>query len=573
MAYYTNVNIDLLASIPITAHRILEIGCGDGSFGLAVKARNPRVEYFGVEVFEAVATIANQRLDRVIHGDIETEEVFQSVLDVYDKKPFDVIIFGDVLEHLIDPWKLLEKLRALMAVNGACVACIPNIGHWSIHKQLLSGRWDYADAGLLDRTHLRFFTQATMHEMFTGAGFSVVKCQPRIIQQSKTTEAIELLQPLLESYGLNTEKAKLDLSAFQWIIVGVNGDPSPPLCLAALSIRKFAGVNEARIDMPLNALKSLPEVHAVWGENSLSIPRDFQPGVLILHRQFLANKVIAQHVERYIAKGWVVVSDIDDDPSHWPGYVDSDFIAFRGVHGVSVSTERLRSRVLEYNKNIALFPNAVFELPRFASKPSAKGEQLRVFFGALNRQEDWNEIKAELLPALEQLRDQIEFVVVHDASIYDSLPLSLKKEFHPTLGVGEYMKVLSTCDIALLPLRDTKFNNLKSDIKLIECCACGVVPIMAQVVYSDTKEAGEIGVLMKPGESWGQALLALVNEPERLIALRKAGLSYVTTQRMHSHTINDRLDWYHGLIANKAQLEVERQERLRAIGLSGFLVD
>ena len=104
MSYYTNVNKDLLASIPMTARRILEIGCGDGSFGLAVKARNPQVEYFGVEVFETVAAIANERLDRVICGDIETENVFQSVLDVFDKKPFDVIIFGDVREHLIDPW-------------------------------------------------------------------------------------------------------------------------------------------------------------------------------------------------------------------------------------------------------------------------------------------------------------------------------------------------------------------------------------------------------------------------------------------------------------------------------------
>ena len=573
MSYYTNVNKDLLASIPMTARRILEIGCGDGSFGLAVKARNPQVEYFGVEVFETVAAIANERLDRVICGDIETENVFQSVLDVFDNKPFDVIIFGDVLEHLIDPWKLLEKLRRLMSVNGACVACIPNIGHWSIHRQLLSGRWDYADAGLLDRTHLRFFTQATMREMFVRAGFNVVKCQPRIIQQNKTNEAIELLQPLLETYGLNTEKAKLDLSAFQWIIVGVNGDPSPPLFLAALSIRKFAGVNEARIDMPLSALKSLPDVHAVWDENSLSIPRDFQPGVLILHRQFLANKVLAQHVERFIGKGWVVVSDIDDDPSHWPGYVDSDFIAFRGVHGVSVSTERLMTRLGEYNKNIALFPNAILELPQFGSKPSAAGERLRVFFGALNRQEDWNEIKDELLPALEHLSDQIEFVVVHDASIYNTLPLSIKKEFHPTLQVSEYMKVLSSCDIALLPLRDTRFNSLKSDIKLIECCACGVVPIMADVVYSDTKEAEEVGIVMKPGQSWGQALINLVNKPERLIALKAAALDYVTAQRMHSHIINDRLDWYRGLIANKAQLEVERRERLKAIGLTGFLVN
>jgi hypothetical protein len=124
-----------------------------------------------------------------------------------------------------------------------------------------------------------------------------------------------------------------------------------------------------------------------------------------------------------------------------------------------------------------------------------------------------------------------------------------------------------------LPLRDTKFNNLKSDIKLIECCSCGVVPIMSEVVYGETKEAAEIGILVRPGQSWGQALINLVNEPERLTALKEVAFNYVTAQRMHSHTIHGRLDWYRGLIANRAQLEAERQERLKAIGLSGFLVD
>lgn len=572
MSYYTNVNQDLLASIPMTARRILEIGCGDGSFGLAVKARNPQVEYFGVEVFEKVAAIANERLDHVICGDIETDDVFQSVLDVYDKKPFDVIIFGDVLEHLIDPWKLLEKLRRLVSVNGACVACIPNVGHWSIHRQLLSGRWDYADAGLLDRTHLRFFTQATMREMFVRAGFNVVKCRPRIIQPDKTNTAIELLQPLLETYGLNTERARLDLSAFQWIIVGVNGEPSPPLFLAALSIRKFAGVNEARIDMPLSALKSLPEVHAVWDENSLSVPRDFQPGVLILHRQFLANKVLAQHVERFIGKGWVVVSDIDDDPSNWPGYVDSNFIAFRGVHAVSVSTQRLAARMRSLNPNITVFENAIFELPKISKKPTMREGRLRIFFGALNRMADWSEIKAGLIPALSELRNEIEFIVVHDKDIYNDLPEFVRKEFHPTLPPADYLEVLSSCDLSLLPLRDTPFNHLKSDLKLIESCACGVVPIFSEVVYVDTPNSEHLGVMMRKGENWGDALIELVRNPKRVADFRSAGLTYVTTQRMHSHSLGNRLEWFQGLIANKGRLEEERRERLRSMGLSSLEV-
>jgi 2-polyprenyl-3-methyl-5-hydroxy-6-metoxy-1,4-benzoquinol methylase len=572
MAYYTNVNTDLLANIPMNARRILEIGCGDGSFGLAVKARNPQVQYFGVELFEEVALIAQTRLDKIVIGDIENDDIFQSVLALHDNKPFDALIFGDVLEHLRDPWSVLKKLRGLMSPKGICVACIPNIGHWSIHTQLLKGRWDYADAGLLDRTHLRFFTHETMREMFTSAGWTVCKSQSRIIQYDKTMEALKTFEPLIASQGLNAAKAKQDLAAFQWIISASNGPPDPPIYLAALTIKKMAGVNEARIDNPLTTLKSLPNVRAVWGEGSLAIPNDYQPGVFILHRQFVSNKAIAQHIERLIEKGWVIVSDIDDDPGHWAGYVDSDFIAFRGVHAVSVSTDKLAARMSMYNPNLAVLNNAIFELPQLSEKPSAKSGKLRVFFGALNRIEDWNEIKPRLLPALSKLEDQIEFVVVHDRDIFNSLPQTLKKEFHPTLQITDYLKLLGSCDIALLPLRDTPFNHLKSDIKLIECCANGVVPIFSDVVYADTRNVEDLGVMLKAGNDWGQALTDLVENQDQLLRLRTAGFDYATTQRMFSQNMGQRLAWLEALIANKDQLEKQRLQRLKTIGLSSLVV-
>jgi 2-polyprenyl-3-methyl-5-hydroxy-6-metoxy-1,4-benzoquinol methylase len=573
MSYYTNVNGDLLAAIPMTAKRVLEIGCGDGSFALAAKARNPDVAYFGVELFEEVGLVAQSRLDGVIIGNIEDEHVFEALVQLQNNDPFDVLVFGDVLEHLIDPWGILEKLRVLMLPQGICAACIPNIGHWSIVQQQLRGRWDYADSGLLDRTHLRFFTHETMRDMFTNSGWQVVETQPRVIWQQQTQAALKALEPIIPALGLDPDTTRINLSAFQWIVVASNGQAVPPIHVAALTIKKVAGVNEARIDFPLAALKSLPSVRAVWGEGGLSIPNNFRPGVLILHRQFVNRPDIAGHVERMIAKGWVVVSEMDDDPAHWAGYRDSNYIAFRGVHAVSVSTHRLAKRMEEFNPNISVFSNTIFELPTIPQKPSKISGRSRIFFGALNRLEDWNEIKDGLLSALKDLDGKVEFVVVHDRQIFDDLPEGLAKEFHPTLVPTEYLKVLGTCDVALLPLRDTPFNHLKSDIKLIECCATGVVPMFSNVVYSETASAEHCGVLLAPGQDWGAALAKLIGDNTRMQRYRDAGLGYVKAERMTSHSIPQRRSWLEGLLKNRNNLEAQRQTRLKSLGLTSLVAN
>jgi 2-polyprenyl-3-methyl-5-hydroxy-6-metoxy-1,4-benzoquinol methylase/glycosyltransferase involved in cell wall biosynthesis len=564
---------DLLASIPMNAKRILEVACGDGRLGRAVKARNPQVEYFGVEQSENEHLLAQTHLNGVIYGNIETDEPFASLQAMSANQRFDVIILNGVLEHLLNPWGTLEKLRSLASQNGVCVVCTANIGHWSILIQQLRGRWDYKVDGPLRRQQVRFFTRETTREILANTGWSVYDTKALTAQDDQTSKALGAFEPLLASQGLNIDNAKQDLSATHWIVAACNGEPAMPIHVAALAIRKMAGVNEARVDYPLTALNSLPNVRAVWDEGSLAIPKDFKPGVLILHRQFLNNTVIATHVERLIAQGWVVISEIDDDPSHWRGYVDSDFIAFRGVHGVSVSTEKLAARMRPLNPNTIVFPNAIFQLPTTEGKPSQSSGRIRLFFGALNRLNDWNEIKANLIPALEKLQDEIEFVIVHDQDIHNSLPPALKKEFYPTLPPADYLKVMASCDIALLPLRDTAFNHLKSDIKLIECCACGVVPIFSDVVYADTAQSESLGVCLKANDDWGEALVALVKSPQRLADLRAAGIDYVSTSRMHAQSLAPRLAWLKDIIANKGHLEVQRKERLMAMGLLSLVVD
>ena len=142
----------MLALVPTTARRVLDIGCGAGRLGEALKGRQ-QAEVVGVELNEAAAAQARERLDRVLVGDVEGMS-----LD-FAPGTFDAIVCGDILEHLREPERLLRRANELLAPEGRLVASIPNVRHHSVVCSLLQGNWTYESAGLLDRTHLRFFTR------------------------------------------------------------------------------------------------------------------------------------------------------------------------------------------------------------------------------------------------------------------------------------------------------------------------------------------------------------------------------------------------------------------------------
>ena len=569
--YYANINLDLLNRIPLSAQNVLEIGCGQGKLGASFKGRQPLSKYFGIELMPNEAQIAATNLDGVMCANIELEHQLPKkfLTQTNSEILFDALVLGDVLEHLIDPWKLLHEAHQWMAPTSTCIICIPNVGHWSVVQQLLKGRFDYAEAGLLDKTHLRFFTLETAAEMLRQAGWTVVEATPRTFQPEKTQEALNAIMPIAKSMNLNEAKLKRDLTAFQWVIRAVKGVAPSAMCVGAMGLKKFAGVTEARVDYPLTALNSLVGNRCVWGYGGISIPQDFKPGVLILHRQFMNDAGFNARMEKLIQDGWTLVADMDDDPHHWRQFVESDFYAYRAVHAITVSSLHLANMIVSWNPHVKVFPNAVMSLPLMSPEVAIKkANSLRVFFGALNRKSDWLPIMSAICEAAVQLEGKIEFVVVHDKEFYDALPLQCLKIFHPTLDHAQYMEVLSTCHVALLPLNDTPFNRCKSDIKLIECAAAGLAVICSKVVYAeDARHELFVNFATNP-QDWRNALLHLAQNPNDLIHRQNTGLQYVKTHRMHAQQVLERDCFYRGLMENRAQLEEDRQSRLKQIKFS-----
>ncbi len=166
--YYLHARPEMLEHIPAGVRKVLDVGCGAGSFGQAVKTRF-QAEVWGIEVSKEAGRKAEEVLDRVLVGNIESGEL------PLPRGYFDCIVFNDVLEHLQNPWQALARLRDSLKDEGYVVASIPNVRFYRNMRDLVfRKKWEYTDAGLMDRTHLRFFTCSTMKDMFEKSGYEVV---------------------------------------------------------------------------------------------------------------------------------------------------------------------------------------------------------------------------------------------------------------------------------------------------------------------------------------------------------------------------------------------------------------
>ena len=178
--YYSNVNplVVQLLELP-TGARVLDVGCAEGALGDFLKRDNPSISVAGVEMHGPAADRAQKVLDEVWRGDFETWEPPEQYAASFDR-----VIFGDVLEHLVNPEAAVHKARALLRPDGAIVTSVPNVRWLPIVRDLaLRGEWTYRAEGILDDTHLRFFTKSSIRALFERCSLSVEECVPSFSTQ------------------------------------------------------------------------------------------------------------------------------------------------------------------------------------------------------------------------------------------------------------------------------------------------------------------------------------------------------------------------------------------------------
>jgi SAM-dependent methyltransferase len=213
---------DLVELITEPPGAVLELGCGAGATGALIRQRFAGTRYVGIELDQDAAAIARRRLDGVIVANVEQIDLGECGLE---RESFDLIICGDVLEHLYDPWKVLHVLRDYLKPEGKLLASIPNTQNIGVILHLLNGNWTYMEHGLLDATHIRFFTLREIFKLFSGTGYEIVRyasIPQRQVEIEGWPKDLEFGRLVIKNVGM--EEAKL-LYTFQYLVIARKKTP------------------------------------------------------------------------------------------------------------------------------------------------------------------------------------------------------------------------------------------------------------------------------------------------------------------------------------------------------------
>jgi O-antigen biosynthesis protein len=270
-AYYSFIRTDVintLVKIGIAPRRVLEIGCAGGGTGKKLREILKIDHYAGVEISDAAASAARQHLDQVILADIERADLIAAGLAEGD---YDLLLALDVLEHLVDPWEALARLVRHIKPGGHLVVSLPNIQNITVVDNLVKGGWRYEAAGILDATHLRFFTLPEMERLLTGAGLKVTTTE-RVLNPPLDLAAVK-------DTGNNINLGKLHLTdltrdevlrffTYQYILVAelpavavvVERKPAPDLVsMVILTFNQLETTQECVVSIK----KHTPEPHEI----------------------------------------------------------------------------------------------------------------------------------------------------------------------------------------------------------------------------------------------------------------------------------------------------------------------
>ena len=553
-SYPDAFNPDLLSRIPLDANTVMDVGCATGALGAAYRRFNPRARLLGIDIDAEAAAIATTRLDDVAIVDVEANP-----LPFATPGGIDCILYGDVLEHLRDPWQLLRQHSRALSERGTMILCVPNVEHWSFAANLLRGTWDYEDTGLFDRSHLRWFSLETMRRGLIENGLALCDVAPRIFDAEQCDAFTQAITPALQSLGVDPAAYAGRAAPLQYVW-RVRKRAQTRMTIAANMLAPVGGVSQVRVLNPLAAMSTDASVTAQLSGAPVPGGDADDPRVFILHRPALAGEQGLAVLRKLRRDGWLVVTEFDDHPDFLPMMQAETSYSFTAVHAVQTSTPALGDLLRQRNPEVAVFPNAIRALPDVVN--FADPNRMKLFFGALNREQDWVALMPTLNVVANALGDRLAFCVVHDRGFFDALETP-HKQFTSTCDYATYLKLLGSCELSLMPLRDTPFNRAKSDLKFIEAASCRVVSLASHIVYAGSIDDGCNGLLFATPEELRLRLLRLAAMPDMARGIADAARKYVSKERMLAYQTGARIAWYRSLWDRREALTEALEDRLR----------
>jgi hypothetical protein len=341
-------------------------------------------------------------------------------------------------------------------------------------------------------------------------------------------------------------------------------DAAPTPILRVQSVAYATSLLDIRTRLPTQGLRADPDLRVSYHTTPFELlPAPFdEPKVLVLART--AEMPLAgwrPFLSRAIRAGWIVVNEFDDYPplvAEMLGLPSGpeQMVRFGYAHGVQTTTPPLVEAFRPYNSEIAMFPNAVFELLPFREGARPR----RVFYGGVTRGPFAVDVAAALGPVVQRFPDT-EFVVVGDRAVFEALPTARRRYFN-YMSFGAYLSLMSECSVSISPVEPGFMRDAKSDAKFLDAARAGVVTVASPTVYDRVVAPGENGLLAPDLGDWAPALLSVLgDEPGRERMARNAW-EYVREERMFAHQVDARREWYNDLWSRREALNEALMSRI-----------
>lgn len=545
--------LELLKLLPADARIIVEFGCGAGELGAQYKRINPQAQYIGIEASAEKAKIAAQFLNRVIIG--ETETCDSQTLDILEGS-VDCLVYGDLLPYLHHPEQVLNQHKAWLQSDGQIIAKIPNVQHWLKIVKLLRGQWENSEG-----EKQQWFTLEGIKSLFERAGLQVYELQALGQKNESFVQFQQLLEPMLKALGTERGNFATQTGAEYYLVRATKSPVLPRRLLIQTIIMAPTGCDRVRVLEPDQFSATIPGVRTVSAVKSAELipPLPGEEKVFIWQRTIMQYPAYIPKLKELLQRGYLIVAEIDDNPIRRREYADNNYLSYRGCHCVQTSTELLADFLRNLNPNVAVFTNQLAFLP--PPRTYADDGQITLFFGALNREKDWQPIMQSLNRVLANHQHRVRAKVIHDRLFFDALELE-KKEFEPFCSYERYQEILHSSDISLLPLEPNPINAMKSDLKLIESAGHGVVAIASPTVYEKSIVEGETGLIYRSVPEFEAKLDSLITNATLRRKIATNAYQWVREHRLLCHHYRQRQDWYLQMRDELPRLNEELRSRL-----------